>query len=94
MIRIVKMTFQNDKVEDFLEIFNEIHTEIKNFDGVISLKLHRQINQPNVLFTVSEWASPEKLENYRNSDLFKRTWAKTKVLFADKPEAWSLEEVI
>jgi hypothetical protein len=29
------------------------------------------------------------LENYRNSDLFKTTWAATKALFNDKPMAFS-----
>ena len=32
------------------------------------------------------------LENYRNSALFKNVWAKTKVLFNDKPQAWSVNK--
>ncbi|MFZ0490789.1 MAG: antibiotic biosynthesis monooxygenase, partial [Salegentibacter sp.] len=33
------------------------------------------------------------LENYRNSELFKEVWAKTKVFFNDRPEAWSVDKV-
>ena len=34
----------------------------------------------------------QDLENYRNSALFKNVWAKTKVLFNDKPQAWSVNK--
>ncbi len=43
------------------------------------------------MFTYSYWESEAHLNTYRHSDLFRETWAKTKVLFADKPEAWSIE---
>jgi heme-degrading monooxygenase HmoA len=43
-----------------------------------------------VLFTFSIWDSEAALENYRQSDLFRDTWAKTKALFAEKAEAWSM----
>ena len=35
----------------------------------------------------------EDLENYRNSKLFKDTWAKTKPLFLKPAEAWSTERI-
>ncbi|MFT5673230.1 MAG: hypothetical protein ACI9JT_001876, partial [Polaribacter sp.] len=34
------------------------------------------------------------LENYRNTDLFKDVWAKTKVFFNDKPLAWSVDKKV
>ena len=34
----------------------------------------------------------KNLEAYRNSKLFEETWTQTKALFADKPQAWSLQE--
>ncbi|MFM1898201.1 MAG: hypothetical protein RL577_441, partial [Bacteroidota bacterium] len=39
--------------------------------------------------TLSRWESVDDLERYRNSQLFEETWAKTKVLFDRKPEAFS-----
>jgi heme-degrading monooxygenase HmoA len=41
--------------------------------------------------TYSHWTGEEALDNYRHSELFRVTWAKTKQLFADRPEAWSLD---
>jgi heme-degrading monooxygenase HmoA len=44
-----------------------------------------------MLFTLSIWDDETALEAYRQSELFQTTWAKTKVLFAEKAEAWSVE---
>ena len=51
------------------------------------------MNQSNVYFTYSWWQGEEDLEAYRHSDLFKGVWAFTKQLFADKPQAWSTQEI-
>jgi heme-degrading monooxygenase HmoA len=44
-----------------------------------------------VFFTFSIWENEEALENYRQSELFRSTWSKTKVLFSDKPNAWTVD---
>lgn len=88
--RIVKMTFQEDKIEDFLQVFNESKQRIRHFPGCRHLELWRT---GTIFFTYSMWEDEAALNHYRYSELFKTTWAKTKVLFADKPEAWSLELV-
>ncbi len=89
--RIVKLTFTPEKIQDFIEIFNSSKNQIRNFEGCKHLALYHDINNTNVYFTYSIWEDPEYLEKYRNSELFKTTWAQTKVLFADKPDAWSIE---
>lgn len=89
IVRIVKMTFQPEKVNDFLAVFEESKEKIRAFEGCEHLKLLRQTEDGNIFFTYSYWQAPEHLEAYRHSDLFKATWAKTKVLFEAKPEAWS-----
>jgi heme-degrading monooxygenase HmoA len=55
------------------------------------MELLRNIAAPNVLFTLSMWENELALDTYRQSELFKDTWAKTKVLFLEKAEAWSTE---
>ena len=47
---------------------------------------------PEIFFTYSYWENKQDLENYRNSELFKDVWAKTKVFFNDKPLAWSVDK--
>lgn len=88
--RMVKMTFQKDRIADFLAIFEESKNLIRNFPGCQHLELLHLDNHPEVMFTFSLWDGPEALEAYRQSELFRNTWSKTKVLFAGKPEAWSM----
>lgn len=90
IVRIVKMSFQPEKVEEFLENFHASKADIRAFEGCEHLELLREKARPNVFFTYSFWRDEEALEAYRRSELFKRTWAKTKPLFDAKPEAWSL----
>lgn len=92
--RIVKMTFREDAVETFLnEVFEHSKNRIRAFPGCRHMELLRQKNKPNVLFTLSFWDDETALEAYRQSELFKTTWAKTKVLFAEKAEAWTVEVI-
>lgn len=93
LIRFVRMTFQEDRLTDFLSIFAASKAKIRAFSGCQHLELLRDLDQPNVRMTLSHWDSPEALEAYRQSDLFQTTWAATKVLFADKPVAFSTETV-
>ncbi len=93
IIRIVRMTFQEDKIEEFLNIFNRSKQYIRAFDGCQHLELLRDKNAPNILMTYSYWDSENHLNIYRDSELFKSTWAATIVLFSDKPVAFSSERV-
>ena len=90
LIRIVKMTFAPEKVTGFLNHFNEWKIKIRNMPGCSHLELLNDIHSPNIFFTYSYWDSEMDLNNYRNSELFENVWAKTKVLFVAKPEAWSV----
>ena len=83
------MTFVAEKTSDFIGIFEESKHLIRGFKGCRSVKLLRQTNPSNTFFTYSTWESETDLENYRKSDTFKTVWEKTKVLFCDKPQAWS-----
>lgn len=91
--RIVKLIFQEALLPDFMSIYEESKDKIRAFEGNLHLELLQNVAQPNVLFTLSYWEDESALERYRQSELFKTTWAKTKVLFADKPEAWTVEVV-
>lgn len=84
------MTFQEAFVPDFLAIFEASKQNIRQFEGCQHLELLRDKNQPNVLFTLSFWDTEGSLEKYRRSKLFETTWAKTKILFADRPQAWTV----
>jgi|SRR5690554_5094590 len=89
IIRIVKMTFRVDEIDNFKTVFENSKDKIRNFPGVQHLELLQGTDAPNVFFTYSYWKTAEDLENYRHSELFKTTWSKTKPLFEKKAEAWS-----
>lgn len=93
LIRFVRMTFREDCLPDFLSIFEASKAHIRVFPGCLHLELLRDLDHPNVRMTYSRWESTEALEAYRQSDLFRTTWAATKLLFADKPLAFSTETV-
>ncbi len=93
LIRIVRMTFEEDKLPAFLTIFQQSQPLIRQFPGCQHVELLRDVDHPAVRITYSLWESPEALEAYRQSDFFQTTWAKTKVLFADKPLAFSAERM-
>ncbi|SFS29710.1 putative quinol monooxygenase [Lutibacter maritimus] len=92
-VRIVKLTFETTNIETFLTNFNDNKNNIRNFEGCRLLELYRDKNNTNIFFSYSYWDSEKHLNNYRNSELFKTVWAKTKVLFSDKPEAWSVDKL-
>ena len=94
IIRIVKMTFREDEVDTFLEMFHSIKQKIRDFEGVEQLELYRDKNDINVFFTYSVWGDLHQLEHYRRSDLFKGVWTKTRTLFKEKAEAWSVDKLV
>ena len=85
------MEFMPEKVDDFMQLFKATRSKIASFEGCKSLQLLNDIEHSNVFFTHSTWDSEQHLENYRNSELFKDTWTKTKAMFSGKPQAWSLK---
>ena len=90
--RIVRMEFQLAHVDDFLTHFNSVKNSIRNFPGVQQLELHRDASQFNVFYTCSKWNGESDLDAYRDSELFKGTWAKVKMWFEGGPQAFSLLE--
>ena len=88
------MSFAKENVDAFLKNFNENKEKIRAVEGCEFLQLLKDKDNTNIFFSYSFWNRQEDLDNYRKSELFKSVWAKTKVLFNDKPEAWSVEKVV
>ncbi len=88
--RIVKLTFQEDKTNDFIQIFEESKDKIRAMSGCQHVEMLRAVAPDNVFFTFSIWESENHLNAYRDSELFGLTWKKTKALFSEKPEAWTV----
>ena len=92
IIRIVRMSFQPNKVNAFIDIFNRSMVKIRKSEGCAHLSLHQDLKASNVYYTISHWESPDHLEQNRKSDLFKNTWGMVKPLFDEQPVAYSLNK--
>lgn len=93
LIRIVKLSFEPTKIEEFLVNFEANKQHIRAFEGCEFLELYRDKSNTNLFFTYSYWQTEADLEHYRHSELFKNVWSKTKPLFNAKPEAWSVDRL-
>lgn len=93
IIRVVKMNFKTEFIQEFKELFEERKELIRNMPGCRHLELLQEKMEGNVFFTYSHWDSENDLEFYRHSELFKDTWTKTKALFSKKAEAWTTTQL-
>ncbi len=87
------MEFKEEKVAEFLANFNLVKEKIRNQPGNRLLEMYRDKTNPTIFFTYSYWEKEGDLENYKKTELFKSVWAKTKVLFNAKPQAWSVDKI-
>lgn len=87
--RIVKLTFREEKTEDFLAFFDTINTQVSRFPGCLGMRLMQDIHRPGIVFTYSNWTDENALNAYRDSETFGKVWPSIKPWFADKPEAWT-----
>lgn len=93
LTRIVRLSFDPEKIETFLANFEANKQQIRAFEGCEYLEVWRDVHNTNVFFTHSKWLSEDHLNAYRDSELFTKIWSATKVLFNDKPQAWSVTQM-
>jgi len=92
IVRIVKLTFKEENIPTFEAIFEDTKHKIRSSNGCTFLELYQDKTNPSIFFTYSYWENESFLNAYRESDFFKTVWQKTKILFADKPQAWSVHK--
>lgn len=90
--RIVKIYFQEDKIQDFLRFFEQIKWEVAHQPKCGGMKLLQDKNHPNIVFTYSLWEDEKALNTYRDSELFGKIWPTIKPWFKEKAEAWTVTE--
>lgn len=91
IIRVVQMKFREEETAAFQELFQARKDKIRHFDGCLHLELWQDAKDTAIFFTYSHWESENHLNHYRFSEFFKDTWGRTRALFAEPPQAWSLE---
>jgi quinol monooxygenase YgiN len=87
------MTFRKDAIQTFKVFFDSRKERIRNFEGCMYLELWQDNLHTEIFFTYSHWKDEASLSHYRNSSFFKDTWQQTKQMFAEKPEAYSVNQL-
>ena len=64
LIRYVRMTFKEDKIEDFLEVFHATKHLIRAREGCQHLELQKDIDNPTIFMTHSHWNSETDLNKH------------------------------
>ena len=89
IVRIVRMTFQQGKLEAFEALFLQHREAIAQQPGCLGVEWITDPDAPFVRGTLSRWESTADLDAYRKSNLFAQVWPSTKALFAAPPHAQS-----
>ncbi|MDA0378120.1 MAG: antibiotic biosynthesis monooxygenase [Bacteroidetes bacterium] len=79
------MEFAPENVDAFLELFHSVSDAIRAVDGCHELTLLQDLDHPGRMTTYSLWEDEAALDSYRDSDLFRSTWARTKMMFIARP---------
>ncbi|MEQ8323889.1 MAG: antibiotic biosynthesis monooxygenase family protein [Vicingaceae bacterium] len=87
------MQFTLGLENEFQVLFKANKEKIRRFPGVEKLELYRDKNDGTVFFTYSVWKDSQSLDRYRRSELFKSIWLQTRSLFAEKAQAWSVDQL-
>jgi hypothetical protein len=87
------MKFKAEEIDSFLENFDSIKSKIRSFKGCQKLELYRDLEDPTRFFTYSYWDSEDDLNTYRESPMFEKVWKKTKSMFSERAQAWSLDKI-
>lgn len=91
--RFVKLNIKENNICEFKKFVEGEKDDIIAFKGCHALEIYNDIKNRNLFFTKSIWDNQNALDKYRESDFFRANWSLLKTWFADKPEAWSLEEL-
>ncbi|MEO8149679.1 MAG: antibiotic biosynthesis monooxygenase [Bacteroidia bacterium] len=90
--RIVRLTINPSRFHEFAKVYAEAQKTIITFKGCMELQVYTDVQQTNVVFTISKWNNESDLNHYRFSAFFKNVWTTVKPMFSAKAEAWSLTE--
>jgi quinol monooxygenase YgiN len=93
VIRLVRMRFHAEHVEQFLGLYQQAQPMIRSQPGCRSVRLVRQTDDAAAFATWSVWDDAAALDAYRTSAFFRSFWPQVKALFRAPAEAVSFEEI-
>lgn len=94
LIRLVRLPLAPARVADFLRLFRQAESRIRQQPGCQHLELWQDADQPHTYCTYSHWHDAAALDVYRRSALFGEVWPATKQLLAAPAQAFSVVRVV
>lgn len=91
VVRIVKLTFAENKVEEFKAFFENIKHVVNDFEGCKGMQMLQNMEDPKEFMTYSVWKNEQCLNKYRSSADFGKIWPTIKPWFIAAPQAWTNE---
>ena len=91
IVRLVRLKFAPENVEEFLEFYARSEPAIRAQEGCLALSLLRETGDPGSFATWSTWQSGRDLQRYRRSEFFRGFWPTVKALLREPAEAASFE---
>ena len=86
----MRLTLRPERVPDFLTLFRQSESRIRQQPGCRHLELWQDADQPHIYCTHSHWDDAAALDAYRRSALFGEVWPATKRLLAAPAQAFSV----
>ncbi|MDO7885720.1 putative quinol monooxygenase [Hymenobacter cheonanensis] len=93
LIRLVRLPLSPAHVADFLQLFRQAESRIRQQPGCQHLELWQDADHPHTYCTYSHWHDAAALDAYRRSALFGEVWPATKQLLASPAQAFSVVRV-
>ncbi len=93
IVRLVRLKFQPEHVDAFLEFYSQSEPSIRAQPGCLSLALVRETGDPTAFATWSAWRSGRDLQAYRRSEFFRSFWPAVKAKLREPADAVSFEQV-
>ena len=88
------MDLKPGRKEMFMAIFDQVRTSIETQPGCLGLEIWESMHEHQYsIWTISSWQSVQHLDQYRESELFRKTWTQVKPLFSSKAQAWTLSSI-
>ena len=90
---IAKMPIKEEKLNEAIEAFKELMTEVAKEEGTLSYTLNVSKAEPNTLVVMERYKDKEALGAHSSTPHFKAFGAKALEFFSGKPEITIMNEL-
>ncbi len=90
---IAKLEIKEDKVDEFVAMFNELKKGVATEEGTLAYSLNTTKAEPNMYYIVERYANQDAVKIHGSTDHFKEFNGKVGACLTGRPEIIMLEEL-